>query len=87
MASNCWLVPSGTSALAGVMVMETNVGPVTAIVVDDEIAFAVAEMVAVPCPELVARPLLPTALLMIATVAEDELQVVTAVRSCVVPSV
>jgi hypothetical protein len=47
----------------------------------------VAVMVAVPCPELVASPLLPTALLIIATAADDELQVAVVVTSCVVPSV
>lgn len=56
-------------------------------VVEAEMEPEVAVMAAVPCPELVARPLLPTALLMIATVAEDELQVATVVRSCVLPSV
>jgi hypothetical protein len=67
--------------------METKVGPVTVMVVEAEMEAEVAVMVAVPCPELVASPLLPTALLMIATVAEDELQVATVVRSCVLPSV
>ena len=87
MASNCRLVPSGMVALDGVIAMETKDGPLTVMVVDAEIELEVAEMVAVPCPELVASPLLPTALLMMATVADDELQVATVVRSCVLPSV
>jgi len=56
-------------------------------VVEAEIELEVAEMVAVPCPELVASPLLPAALLMMATVADDEFQLATVVRSCVLPSV
>jgi len=75
------------NALAGVMAMETKDGPVTLIVLLADMELEVAEMLAVPCPALVASPLLPTALLMIATVAEDELQVTTVVRSCVLPSV
>jgi hypothetical protein len=42
----------------GVMAIETKVGPgaVTVSVVEALIAFDVAEMVAVPCPEVVANP-------------------------------
>jgi hypothetical protein len=43
-------------ALAGVMAMESRVGPATVRVVEAEMEPEVAEMVAVPCPELVARP-------------------------------
>jgi hypothetical protein len=46
----------------------------------------VAVMVAVPTPALVAKPLLPATLLIIATVAADELQVTTEVIPCVLPS-
>lgn len=56
-------------------------------VAEAEIELEVAEMVAVPCPALVASPLLPAALLMMATVANDEFQFATVVRSCMLPSV
>jgi hypothetical protein len=36
--------------------METKVGPVTVTAVEAEMEPEVAEMVAVPCPELVASP-------------------------------
>jgi hypothetical protein len=43
---------------AGAMAIETKVGPgaVTARVVEALMEFDVAEMVAVPCPEVVANP-------------------------------
>ena len=56
MAVNCAAVPSGMDALAGVIAIETSVGPDTVIVVEEEIEFEAAEMVAVPWPEVVARP-------------------------------
>jgi hypothetical protein len=43
-------------------------------------------MIAVPTPALVAKPLLPEVLLIVATVAADELQVTTEVMPCVLPS-
>jgi len=70
-----------------VTAIEDKLGPFTVMVVEAEIELEVAEMVAVPCPELVASPLLPAALLMMATVADDEFQLATVVRSCVLPSV
>ncbi len=66
--------------MAGVIAMETKVGPATVIVVELETEFEAAEMVAVPWPEVVANPLLPAALLIVATLADDELQVTTVVR-------
>jgi hypothetical protein len=72
---------------AGVTAIEDKFGPLTVMVVEAEMELEVAEMVAVPCPELVASPLLPTALLMMATVADEELQVAIVVRSCLLPSV
>jgi hypothetical protein len=44
------------AALAGVIAMETKAGPLTVMVAEEEIELEVAEMVAVPCPELVASP-------------------------------
>ena len=43
-------------ALAGVIAMETKAGPLTLMEVEAEIELEVAEIVAVPCPELVASP-------------------------------
>jgi len=43
-------------ALAGVIAIETKAGPLTVMEVDEEMELEVAEMVVVPCPELVARP-------------------------------
>lgn len=73
-------------ALAGVIAIETKVALPTVIVVEEEMEPEVAVMVDMPCPALVASPLLPTALLMIATEDNDELHVTTVVRSCVLPS-
>ena len=67
--------------------IEDKLGAATVMTVEAEIELAVAEIVAVPCPELVASPLLPATLLMMATVASDEFQFATVVRSCVLPSV
>jgi hypothetical protein len=86
-AASCSVVPSGTAAPPGVIAIETKAAPATVIVVEAEMEFDVAEIVAVPCPELVASPLLPAALLIIATVASEELHVTVVVRSCVLPSV
>ena len=43
-------------ALDGVMAMETKVGPATVMVVEAETELETAEIVAVPCPALVASP-------------------------------
>src|SRR5271155_3304467 len=69
-------------ALAGEIAIETSAGPATVRVVEEATEPEVAVIVAVPCPALVARPLLT-----IATVALDELHVATEVTSCVLPSV
>ena len=75
------------AAALGVIEIETNAGPFTVMVVEAERELEVAEMVAVPCPALVASPLFPAELLMMATVATDEFQFATVVRSRVLPSV
>jgi hypothetical protein len=46
-----------------------------------------AEIVVVPTPELVAKPLEPVLLLITATVAVEEVHVTDDVRSCVLPLV
>lgn len=55
-ALNTWLVPSGMEAPAGVIAIETSAGLPTVMEVELEMEFEDAERVAVPCPELVARP-------------------------------
>jgi hypothetical protein len=55
-AANCWLVPRGIAALAGVITIETRAGLATVMGVELEMEPEVAEIVAVPRPELVARP-------------------------------
>ncbi len=55
-APNCMPVPSGMVALVGVTAIDTNVGLPTVSVVEAEIEFDVAEIVAAPCPALVASP-------------------------------
>jgi hypothetical protein len=84
---NCCVVPAGIAAVAGVTAMETNIGPETVREVEELIAPDVAEIVVVPWPALVARPELPTLLLMMATPEFDELHVATEVRFCSLPSV
>jgi len=52
------VVPTAMLAFTGVIAIETKVGPgaVTVSVVEAPMEFDVAEIVAVPCPELVASP-------------------------------
>ena len=78
---NCWAPPSGTDEFTGATVIETSAAPLTVNVVDAEIEPDVAVMVAVPSPELVARPLESLALLITVIRAEDEVHVTTAVTS------
>jgi hypothetical protein len=70
----------------GVTAMETSVAAVTVNVVEPDTEPDVAPMVVVPTLAPVARPLLPAALLTVATFALEEAQVTDAVRSCVVAS-
>ncbi len=53
--------------------------------VDAEMPLSAAVIVVEPADAEVAKPFDPTALLMVATVAADELQVTVAVTSCVEP--
>ena len=73
--------------MTGVTEIETSAGVFTTRVVAAEIEPTVAVTVTEPVPELVAIPLLPVALLMIATCADELLQVAAEVTSCVEPSV
>jgi hypothetical protein len=89
-ATNCWVAPTGMPALSGVTAMDTSVIPVTVNVVLPEISPDVAVIIVGPkAPVIneVASPLKPAALLMVAIVWTEELQVTDDVRSCVGPAV
>ena len=88
MAVNCWVVPSGSDGFCGVIAIETS--PPAALTV--RFAFPLtepelAEIVVVPAPVLVANPLLPAVLLIVATLATEEPQCAELVTSWVEPSV
>jgi hypothetical protein len=82
-ASNCWVEPSGTDAVCGLIASDISCAAVTVSTVEPAMFPDVAPMSVVPVPRLVARPVL----LMLAVNGVSELQVTVAVRSCVVPSV
>ena len=73
--------------LTGVTVIATSAAGVTVNVVLPEISPDVAVTVVMPAATDVASPLKPTALLMVATVGTEEVQVTDNVRSCVGPAV
>ncbi len=83
-AVNCWVVPSAMDGLAGVMAIESNTAAVTVKVVELETEPEVAVMFVVPVARLLASPFVPVLLLIVATVAVDELHCTVVVRSCVV---
>jgi hypothetical protein len=70
----------------GVTARDTSVAAVTVRVVDPDMFPDVAVIVVVPAATEAAEPLEPSALLMVATPALDELQVTAFVRFCVVLS-
>ena len=86
MAVNCLLVPLAIVGLAGVTDRATSVAGVTVSVVDAEMLPDIAVIVVEPAAAALADPLLPAALLMVATPVLEELQVTVFVRSCVVLS-
>jgi hypothetical protein len=86
-ALNCWVVPNAIDGVAGVTAIDTSTAVVTARVVLPLIEPDVAVIVVVPTPALVAKPLLPGVLLIVATVADDELHCTVVVISWVLPSV
>lgn len=85
-ATNCCVSPRGSEGLAGVTAMETRVAAVTVSRVDPVLPEKLAEMVVVPRPAAVARPRLPAAFEIEATVSDDEDHVTRSVMSCVEPS-
>ena len=68
-----WVAFSAIAGLAGVTVIETNPG--TLMVAEPVTLPAVAEMVEVPILSALANPALPTALLILTALGEDEFQI------------
>jgi hypothetical protein len=84
-AVNCWVDPTDAmEGSIGVMSIEANTSVVTDNVVEPEIEPEVAVMFVVPVVKLLASPFAPVLLLMVATVAADELHCTVVVRFCVV---
>lgn len=84
-AVNCWLVPTDAmDGLAGVMAIESNTAVVMVKMVEPETDPEVAVMFVVPVARLLASPLVPVLLLIVATIAADELHCTVVVRFCVV---
>ena len=77
---NCWPVPSAIEEAVGVTVIDSNDG-LTVRRVEPLILPLTALMVVVPAAEAVARPCVPAMLLIVATVADVELQTTDCVRS------
>ena len=82
-AVNCFDVPSAMLGLVGVTDIDTSVAEVTASEVDPDILPDVAVIVVEPAATDVALPLEPAALLMAATVVDDDFQVTDVVTFCV----
>ena len=72
----------GKSNVCHISTVSTVVIAVTVTVVEPEILPDVAVIVADPLPTAAASPLLPAALLMVATLVFDELHVADVVMSC-----
>jgi hypothetical protein len=82
-AVNCCVVPLAIVAVGGIMAIETSVAVVTVSMVEPFNDPDVAEIVAVPCPTLVANP--EALIVTVAGVSEDQLAVF--VSSSILPSV
>jgi hypothetical protein len=85
-AVNCRLVPFATFGFVGVTATDTNIAGVTVSVVEPEMLPEVAVIEVEPVATAVASPWEPAALLIVAALAFEELQMTEAVRSCVVLS-
>ena len=84
---NGCVVPNAMDGLGGFTVIETSATMLTVRVVEAEIEPDVAEMLELPVATLVAKPWLPSALLMVATEPSDESHWTEPVMFCVLPSV
>ena len=80
--TNVWLTPIASVNPSGVTVIETMLGAVTVSEVDCETPPKLAEMLVEPAPAAETNPVALTA----AVAVEDELQVTSAVRSALLPS-
>ena len=75
MAVNCCVVPSAMLGVGGVIAIDTSVAADTVRVIDGEVMpLSEAVMALVPVAAEVARPLLPVALLIVATEVVTETQ-------------
>ena len=81
-ALNRWVAPAGTFGLAGVIDIEDRAAVLVVMVEVPEIFATVPVMVEVPAPTIVAKPLL----LIVATVAFDEVQRTCEETSRLIPS-
>lgn len=82
MATNGWFTPIASVNPSGVTVIETMLGAVTVSEVDCETPPKFAEMLVEPAAAAETNPVALT----VAVVLEDELQVTSAVRSALLPS-
>ena len=88
MAVNCCVVPFTMLGAGGVIPIDTSVAAVTVRATDGEVMpIAVAVMLLVPSVAEVARPLVPEALLIVATAGVADAQVTAVVNSWVELSV
>ena len=85
-AVNICVAPFAIEGLPGVTAIDTNVAAVTVSVVDPDILPDNAWIVVAPVVTEVASPFEPAALLTVAMLADDELQVTDAVKFCFVLS-
>jgi hypothetical protein len=83
---NCNIVPFAIEGLTGVTAIDVKVAAVTVRVVDRDIPLNVALIVVEPVAMAVTSPFESDALLIVATLVLDELQVTAVVRFCVVLS-
>jgi hypothetical protein len=86
-AVNCWVVPRAIVEFKGDRAIEDNAAAFTVSVVEPVTDPSVAVIVVCPLPTLVASPLVPAALLMVATAGELEDHATVVVIFCVLPSV
>ena len=86
-ALNCCVRPFAMLGFVGVTAIDTSAAAVTFKVVEPDIAPKVAVISDEPVAAVVARPLLPAALLMVATLGVADIQVTMVVSGWVLLSV
>src|SRR2546423_13066942 len=80
---NCCAAPKGAETDEGLIAIDTKAGAVTVKMAEPLTGLAVAAIAVVPCPRLVARPVL----LMVAVPIADDVQIAEVDKSWVLPSV